>query len=119
MKIRNVTKDWDWTFGQSTTNYVKDENAIILDIQMKIKEWYQDCFFALQNGIPWGVRLGFHNQKEALDNDVITTAESVEGVLDVTNFSSYVENRQYHCQFDVYTQYSTQYRTVTFQSGGA
>lgn len=106
MRIRNVTKNWDWTFGQSQTNYVRNEYAVILDIQMRLKEWFGDCFFALQKGIPWRERLGKHNQKELLDTDVIDTIQSVEGVLNVFDFTSTANGRQYLAQCNVYTQYT-------------
>ncbi|MBQ2284226.1 MAG: hypothetical protein II244_01025, partial [Clostridia bacterium] len=64
MRVRNVDSNWDWTFGQSQLNYSRNINAVTLDIQMKLKEWYQDCFFNLEQGIPWNVRLGSHNQKD-------------------------------------------------------
>lgn len=106
MRIRNVDANWDWTFGQSQTNYVKDEYAIILDIQMKIKGWYGDCFFALQNGISWRTRLGQHNQKELLDRDLTNAIQSVDGVLNIQDFTSSMEGRRYRAQCRVYTRYS-------------
>lgn len=108
MRIRNVTKDWDWTFGQSQTNYVRNEYAVILDINMKIKEWLGDCFFALQNGIPWSVRLGFHNQKDLLDDDIMSRIQEVEEVLNITDFTSTYNGRHYLAQCKVYTRYTNE-----------
>lgn len=108
MQIRNVDANWDWTFGQSQTNYVQDEYAIILNIQMKVKEWYGDCFFALQSGIPWKTRLGMHNQKELLDRDLINAVQSVAGVLNITDFTSTTNGRNYLAQCNVYTRYSVE-----------
>ncbi len=116
MRIRNVDKNGDWTFGQSSSNYVKNEYSVLLDIQMKLKEWYQDCFFALTNGIPWNIRLGEHNQKNLLDNDIQTVAESVEGVLNISDFNSITDGRRYRAQFNVYTLYSTEPLPVNFDS---
>lgn len=107
MKIRNVDKNWDWTFGKSNSNYTVDENSIILDIQMKIKEWQNDCFFALNHGIDWRTRLGSKNQKQKLDNDIFNVAKSVEGVVRISNFQSLVNDRSYRATFNVYTIYST------------
>ena len=112
MRIRNVTKDNDWTFGQSLSNYVQNEYAIELDIKLKIQEWYQDCFFALQNGIPWQVRLGSHNQKQYLDRDLINTVSAVERVLNILNFTSTTDGRRYRAQIEVYTRYSTEPLTL-------
>lgn len=106
MRIRNVSRNGDWQFGQSQTNYVRNEYAVITDIKMKLKEWYGDCFFALLNGIPWNIRLGSHNQKELLDSDILQIIKSVEGVLNVFDFTSTTDGRRYRAKCNVYTQYT-------------
>lgn len=115
MRIRNVDSNWDWTFGQGQSNYVRDLTAVALDIQMRLKEWLNDCYFNLTQGIPWDIRLGSHNQKDLLDQDVEQTVLSVEGVLNVFNFKSQVINRKYTCQFEVYTVYSAETITINFE----
>lgn len=115
MRIRNVDKNWDWTFGNGQLSYSRNINAVTLDIQMRLKEWYEDCFFNLDKGIPWSVRLGDHNQKELLDEDIQNTVLSVEGVLNIFNFTSQVNGRRYSCQFEVYTSYSTETVPVNFE----
>ncbi|MBQ2285552.1 MAG: hypothetical protein II244_07805 [Clostridia bacterium] len=115
MRVRNVDKNWDWTFGNGQLNYSRNINAVALDIQMRLKEWYNDCFFNLNQGIPWGVRLGSHNQKQLLDEDVQNTVLSVEGVLNIFNFTSQVNGRRYTCQFEVYTAYSIETIPINFE----
>ncbi len=88
IRIRNLDNNGDWTFGQSQINYVKDKQSIELDIQMRLKEWYKDCFFSLLKGIPWSTRLGYPKQKDLLDTDIKSTILSVEGVLYISNFES-------------------------------
>lgn len=116
MRIRNVDKNWDWCFGKGYSDYVKEKNAIEIDIQMKLKEWFQDCFFALQNGIPWSIRLGWHNQKELLDQDILGRIREVEGVIDVVDFQSEVFDRRYRCTCSVLHQYSTEAAFFIFDS---
>lgn len=113
MLIRNVSKNWDWQFGNGKTDYVRNEYAVILDIKMRLKEWYGDCFFALQKGIPWQERLGSFNQKELLDKDILNTIQNTEGVLNVFDFISSTDGRHYHAQCNVYTRYST--KAISFQ----
>ena len=116
MRVRNVNREtWDWQFGNGQSDYAKDANAIALDIQMRIKEWYNDCFFNLKQGIPWDVRLGSHNQKPQLDNDIQNTVKEVDGVLNIFNFKSQVAGRKYSCNFEVYTIYSTQPIPIVFE----
>lgn len=116
MRIRNVDNNWDWQFGHSKLDYSRNLNAVSFDIQMRLKEFWQDCFFNLEQGIDWLTRLGSHNQKQLLDQDILDTAQSVEGVLNIFNFTSQVIGRRYTCQFDVYTSYSTETTTINFES---
>lgn len=116
MKIRNVSKNFDWTFGQSLTNYVNGNYAIALDNKMKLQEFTNDCFFALQNGIPWLIRLGMKNQKTLLDRDVIRIAQSVEGTLNITDFTSTVTYRHYSCSYNVYSIYSSDAQPINFNT---
>lgn len=105
MRIRNLDINGDWKFGSSQIDYVKEQKAVELDIKMRLNEWYRDCFFALQNGIAWSVRLGYHNQKELLDEDIKTVVLGTAGVLNISNFSSVVLNRKYMATMTIYTQY--------------
>lgn len=115
MRIRNVDINWDWNFGHGQTDYSRTLKAIELDIQMRLKEWYGDCYFNLERGIPWNIRLGTHNQKELLDEDVQNTVLSVEGVLNIFNFTSSVTGRRYTCQFEVFTVYSAEALPISFE----
>lgn len=119
MRVRITDNNGDWTFGQGQLNYATKQKGIEFDIQQKIREWFQDCFFALQNGIPWSIRLGSHNQKELLDNDLIEVIQSVEGVLEILNFESLIiADRRYRAQATIYTIYSTTPLDLTLDSKG-
>ena len=116
MRVRNIDKKNDWKWGHSNSDYVREAYAVALDIKLKIQEWYQDCFFAEQNGIDWKTRLGSHNQKELLDEDIQRIASSVEGVISVFAFNSFVNSRRYRCSFQVYQSYSTDVLPINFDS---
>lgn len=117
MRVRNVDSNNDWCFGHGQSDYTRNVTAVALDIKLRLQEWYNDCFFNLEQGIPWNVRLGSHNQKDLLDQDVIQTAQIVEGVLNIFNFSSSVTGRRYTCKFEVYTIYSSETITINFEQG--
>lgn len=116
MKVRNIDKNNDWTFGQSQLNYAKSAYAVALDIKLRLQEWYGDCFFALQKGIAWDVRLGSKNQKALLDNDILRVAKETNGVLSIFDFNSSLNGRHYTCSFKVYQQYSTELLDIQFNS---
>lgn len=116
MRLRNVDKNNDWLFGHGATDYVRDAYAVVLDIKLKLQEWYMDCFFAGQNGIDWQTRLGAHNQKALLDDDIFRIAKGVQGVISIYGFNSYVNGRRYRCDFWVYQEYSTEALPISFDS---
>lgn len=116
MRIRNVDKNWDWKFGHSKTDYVRTAYAIALDIKMSLLEWYQDCFFQKDAGIPWDIRLGEKNQKKLLDDDIKQTVQNVEGVLAIEGFKSTLDNRRYKCSFNVFQPYSDTALPITFDT---
>lgn len=111
MKVRATKKDdngqFTWVFGQGFTSYKKEQHAIKQDIENALYEWKNDCFFALNNGIDYKIRLGYKNQKEILDNDIVEVVKGRYGVYDVVNFeSSIIDSRVYTCQFKVITMFS-------------
>lgn len=116
MIIRNIDKNNDWTFGFGKTNYIKEGNAIALDIKLRIQEFYQDCFFALQSGIEWERRLGYTKQKDLLDSDIYRIVSTTPGVYNIYNFESQINGRNYRCNFMVYHEYSTESIPVEFNS---
>lgn len=116
MRIRKLDDNWDWTFGQSQMNYVTEKQSIELDIKMRIKEWWQDCFFNRPNGIPWSIRLGYPNQQSQMDADIQAVILSVPGVLNISNFESIIMERRYRCTCSVYHQYSEDFSVITFDT---
>lgn len=118
MRVRITDNNGDWCFGHGTLDYATKQRALDFDIKQKLNEWFQDCFFALQNGIPWSLRLGSHNQKELLDNDLKEIIGNVYGVLNIVNFNSMVNARRYRAVMDIYTIYSESPMPMTFDSKG-
>lgn len=116
MRVRNLDTNGDWTFGQSQLNYVKEVNAITLDVKMRLMEWLKDCFFALQKGIAWSIRLGYHNQKDLLDEDIKAVVLGTKGVLNLSGFESIVLGRRYRATMTIYTQYSGNGEAFTFET---
>lgn len=114
MRVRLIDVNNDWVFGSQQASYATKATAVALDIKLKLQEWYGDCFFALQNGIPWKTRLGSHNQKDLLDSEIFEIASNVEGVLAIQDFQSQVIDRRYKATFNVLQSYSTELLNLDF-----
>jgi hypothetical protein len=122
MLIRAILNNQDsssrnWVFGRGYSTYKSGQSAVAQDIKSALLEFENDCYWALQNGIDWLTRLGFHNQKEALDNDVINTIQSRSGVIAVQNFESQVTDRNYFAQCQVISIYSENPINFSFNQG--
>ena len=116
MRLRNVDNNHDWTFGQGQINYLTEQKAVILDVKLRLYEWYQDCFFALEKGIPYSIRLGFLNQKKYMDKDVQNVVLGTLGVLNLSDFESYIAERRYRATMRIYTQYSADGELFTYEA---
>lgn len=113
MKVRAITDKkegetglFDWVFCRGLTAYKTAQPAIIQDIKTALYEFQNDCYFALDSGIDWLTRLGYHSQKDLLDRDVQSIINDRYGVLSIANFNSNVVGRSYQMNCDVYTIYS-------------
>lgn len=109
MIFRNLDADGDWTFGRGKNDFLREQDAIGLNIKTRIMSWLNDCFFAMNEGIDWATRIGSKNQKDLLDADlkrVILSSENVTGLL---SFESSVLNRKYTADFSVETVFSKSY----------
>ena len=105
-----------WVFCRGLSAYKKEQKSIEQDIKSALLEFKNDCFWALQNGIDWLTRLGSKNQKELLDNDIVSTIQNRFGVISVQDFQSNVLERSYSCQCNVYTIFSQDSFLCTFST---
>ena len=121
MKIRRLDSEGDWDYGHSISSYYIDNaQAVGLNIVTRLREWYRDCFFAMQNGIDYPTRLGSFNQKENLDNDVQSIILNSQDVVDITEFDSTFnrDSRHYKCTAKVLHIYSDEALPIYFNTEG-
>lgn len=114
MIIRKNDKNNDWTFGYSETEYLSDSDAVALDIKTKLQEWKNNCFWAMNNGIPYDIRLGYKGQKNLLDEDVKQIVLNNQFVLSLNSFSSTLnEEREYKADFSYTDIYNNERQLIT------
>jgi len=106
MIFRNLTEDHDWTFGKGKQDYVKDDDAIKVNIKTRILSWQQDCFFDLLAGIDWYERLSKKSQFNLLKNDLANIILKSYGVASLSRFNAELVGRRFTSQYDIKTVYS-------------
>ena len=121
MKIRRLDSEGDWDFGHSQSSYYIDNaQSVGLNIVTRLREWYRDCFFALDKGINYPKRLGSFEQKENLDNDIQYIILNSQDVINITDFTSTLDRktRHYACQAKVLHIYSDEMLPIYFSTEG-
>lgn len=121
MKIRRIDSEGDWDYGHSQSSYYIDNaQSVGLNIVTRLREWYRDCFFAMDKGIDYPTRLGSFNQKENLDNDIQNIILNSADVVDITGFESTYsrDTRAYTCKAQVLHIYSDEALPIYFNTEG-
>jgi hypothetical protein len=121
MKIRRIDSEGDWDYGHSMSSYYVDNaQSVGLNIVTRLREWYRDCFFAMDKGIDYPTRLGSFNQKENLDNDIQSIILNSADVVDITSFESTYsrDTRAYTCKAQVLHIYSNEALPIYFNTEG-
>jgi len=107
MIFRGVDNANDWLFGQGIQSYFTNNDAIAADIKTTLQQFYQECFYDPNSGVPWFSILG---QKSA-DLLILTLQNAilnVDGVTRVIALSYQLdENRAASVSYVVSTVYSS------------
>lgn len=117
VKDNNRSGSRAWVFGRGFQSYLKEQKAVEQQIKSQLLEFTNDCYFALQNGINWRFRLGYHNQKTLLDEDIQRIINNNSAVLSLTDFTSTVLERSYNTNCLIYTIYSETPIKFNFNQG--
>ena len=108
MIVRALDSDGDWTYGKGKNNYLTDLNAVVQNINSRVKSFLGDCFFDLGAGIDWFHLIGSKNQTTLNLSiaAVILNTEDVTGIL-LLNVDLDHETRSFSVSYKVQTSYST------------
>ena len=93
MRTRKLDSNNDWCYGNSENDYLTAKAAIAQNIKTRLKEYLGDCFWALQAGIAWNIRLGQTNQEELLKSDTYSIIKNTNGVTRILEHSLVVAQR--------------------------
>lgn len=105
MIIRGLDSEGDWIFGINQNAYKAKQDAVMQNIETKIREWVGDCFFNNNAGIDWLNRFGF-SQKEQLEAELQSLIAQCYGVVSVDQISASLVGRDFSVTYTVQTFYS-------------
>lgn len=109
MIIRALDKLNDFTFGQGKSNYLKDQNAVIENIDTRLLSFLNDCFFNRTAGIDWFRLLGSTNTQAEIELSCRAIILQSYGVLKINSISMSVNKslRIENLIYNVNTIFST------------
>lgn len=105
MQIRGLDIEGDWVWGIGQNAYKVLNDAISQNIETKIREWKNDCYFNVYAGIDWINRIGYASE-DVLRQDLYSLILSCEGVVAVNELSFSLINRSFTVTYNIQTQYS-------------
>lgn len=87
MRIRAIDSNHDWTFGKGKQNYRTDSEEIAQDVQTKLLEFLNDCFFNLDAGVDWINLMRQKNKQNQIALSCRAVMLKAEGVVRVNQVS--------------------------------
>lgn len=87
MIIRNLDASGDWTFGQGRQNYLRNDDAVALNVATRLRCFLNDCFWATQFGVDWWNLLGTKNPT-AQANVVLQTRAMISDSFGIVRVNS-------------------------------
>lgn len=94
MRFRNVDANGDWVFGKGRNSYLRDNDALMMNIKTRLLSFLNDCFFDTEAGIDWWNLLGGKDIKGILASvqRVVLRSNNVKRIVDM---QSQLQNRRF------------------------
>ena len=92
MRFRAIDANGDWVFGKGRNSYLRDTDALMMNIKTRLLEFLNDCFWDMDKGIDWWTLLGGKNLKKILVDVQRTILRSYQ-VKRIVNLDYTLTNR--------------------------
>ena len=109
MIIRGLDSNGDWQFGLGLQNYLRDQNAVSLNIKTRLLSFFNNCFFDLESGIDWFLLLGTRNTETELKLQCRSVILQSYGVIKINSFSSSIQDRGAILQYNIDTIFTSSF----------
>jgi len=110
MIIRALDADHDWKFGKGKQSYLYTNEAINENIQTRLLEFVNDCFFNLSAGIEW---IGLMSKKGTKEQIVLSCRAVILksfGVVRVNSVEALlIDRRSLQISYNIDTIYTLRF----------
>ena len=106
MIFRALSGEGDWQFGKGVESYVKDNNAIALNIQTRLLSFFKDCWFDPNFGIDWFRLLGSKSTKQEIMLNVRGIILQSYGVVRMNSIDVVLDGRRATLSYNIDTIFS-------------
>ncbi len=103
MAILNLDKDGDWLFFADKSNFLINVEEIGLQVQTRLQEWKNDCFFDSEAGIDYQMYFRYASQKKILLTEIHNVIARTEGVTEVKEVTANVNNNVLSVTYEIKT----------------
>lgn len=93
MRFRGVDINGDWVFGKGRNSYLRDNEALMMNIRTRLLEFLNDCFWDMEKGIDWWTLMGGKDLKKILVDVQRTILRSYQ-VKRIVNLDYSLTNRK-------------------------
>ncbi len=119
MRVRALDDDHDWTFGKGQNNYLRNNAAIIQNINTRLNSFLGDCFFDTAAGIDWWSYLGGSKNQNSLSLAISAVILNTQDVTGLKQLNFALVARNFTVTYRVQTTYSSPSGQFQLQLSGA
>lgn len=96
-------------FGKGLESYLRQNNAIGMNVKTRLLSFFRDCWFDQNAGIDWLRLLGSKNSETEIKLQCRGVILQSFGVRKVNEITVSTENRNLQVEYNIDTIYSTNY----------
>lgn len=93
MRFRGLDSNGDWVFGKGRNSYLRDNEALMMNIRTRLLEFLNDCFWDMEKGIDWWTLMSGKDLKKILVDVQRTILRSYQ-VKRIVNLDYNLTNRK-------------------------
>ena len=109
--VRSLDENHDFNFGSGRQSYLIENEAVAQNVQTRLYEFLNDCFFNMEAGIDWLRLLGMTNTEDEMVLSCKAVILETPEVVRVNSISASVNSsRRIIIEYNINTNYSNSFQ---------